>query len=114
MINLREKVFEKLSELKTEGIVQDVFFSYPNSFTKLACISFYEANNSIHKMADDKECLSEVNYVVDIWASTSIESGKVALSVNEKLEELGFLREVSYDVPEENIRHKFMRFKIIT
>lgn len=113
MINIQEKVFEKLSELKTEGIVKDVFFSYPNSFINLPCVSFYEVNNSICELADDKELLSEVNYVIDVWANSSTKTGEIALLVNEKLVEIGFLREVSYDVPDENIKHKFMRFKII-
>ncbi len=90
-----------------------IFFSYPKTFTSLPLISFYEINNSIYAFAEDAEYASEINYVIDIWANSSDETNDIALLVNEKMNDLGFIREVSYDIPDENVAHKFMRFKII-
>ncbi len=32
MINLKKEIYNKLNELKIEGTVKGVFFSYPNLF----------------------------------------------------------------------------------
>lgn len=113
MISLSKEIKSKLDELSQDGFVTNVTFSYPERFSKLPCITFYEVNNSIHMMADNMEFLSEINYVVDIWANTLAETSSIAVKVNEKLKEIEFIREVSYDIPETDIKHKFMRFKTI-
>lgn len=113
MINLNKNIFNKLNEIKELGIVKGVNYSYPEIFSKLPCITFYEANNSIVKFAEDDEYLSEINYVIDIWAETYEQINNIAIKVNEKLKEIDFIKEVSYDVPSEEIKHKFMRFKTI-
>lgn len=113
MINLNKNIFNKLNEIKELGIVKGVNYSYPETFSKLPCITFYEANNSILKFTEDDEYLSEINYVIDIWAETYEQINNIAIKVNEKLKEIDFVREVSYDVPSEEIKHKFMRFKTI-
>lgn len=113
MVSLNKQIFDKLNELKELGIVKSVSYSYPETFTNLPCITFYEANNSITEFTEDDEYLSEINYVIDIWDSLYENINNIAIKVNEKLKEIGFIREVSYDVPSENIKHKFTRFKII-
>ena len=57
--------------------------------------------------------MSEINYVVDVWADTYEQLSSIVARVNENMKEIGFIREISYDVPNENIKHKFMRFKIV-
>lgn len=113
MINLNKEIFNKLNEIKEIGMIKSVNYSYPETFSKLPCITFYEANNSIINFTDDDEYLCEINYVIDIWAKSYEEIENIATKVNEKLKEIDFIREVSYDVPSEDIKHKFMRFKII-
>lgn len=113
MISLNKEVFNKLNEIKTLGLVECVNHSFPETFSKLPCITFYEANNSIKEFSEDDEYLSEINYVVDIWANSYKQINDIAIEVAQKLKDIGFIREVSYDVPSEEIKHKFMRFKII-
>ena len=69
MISLNKDVFAKLSEIKELGFVKSVNYSYPETFSNLPCITFYEINNSIIEFSDDDEYLSEINYVVDVWAN---------------------------------------------
>ncbi len=113
MVSVNKQIFNKLNELKELGIVKGVNYSYPETFSKLPCITFYEANNSIAIYTEDDEYLSEINYVIDIWAESYEQINNIAIKVNEKLKEIDFIREVSYDVPSEDIKHKFMRFKTI-
>lgn len=113
MISLNKNIFNKLNEIKELGIVKSVNYSYPETFASLPCITFYEVNNSIAKFTEDDEYLCEINYVIDIWAKSYEEIDNIAIKVNEKLKEIDFTREVSYDVPSEDIKHKFMRFKTI-
>ena len=113
MISLNKEIFNKLSEIKELGIVKSVNYSYPETFSNLPCITFYEVNNSTVEFSDDDEYLSEINYVVDVWANDYEQLNSVSIKVNENMKEIGFIRELSYDVPNENIKHKFMRFKIV-
>lgn len=113
MVSVNKQIFDKLNELKELGMVKGVNYSYPETFSKLPCITFYEANNSIVRYTEDDEYLSEINYVIDIWAETYEQINNIAIKVNEKLKEIDFIREVNYDVPSEEIKHKFMRFKTI-
>lgn len=112
MINLNKEVFNKLSEIKDLGICKMINYCYPETFSKLPCITFYEVNN-LPKFSDDEEYLCEINYVIDIWANEYAQVNNIAMIVCQKLNEIGFVREVSYDIPTENIKHKFIRFKII-
>ena len=113
MVSLNKEIFNKLSEIKELGIVKSVNYSYPETFSNLPCITFYEINNSTVEFSDDDEYLSEINYVVDVWANDYEQLNNISVKVNEKLKEIGFIREISYDVLNENIKHKFMRFKIV-
>ena len=58
MINIKPKIVDALNNVKG---VKNVFFYYPESFTRLPCISYYEANNSPDRSADDSEYSTEVN-----------------------------------------------------
>lgn len=113
MISLNKEVFNKLNEIKASGLVECVNYSFPETFYKLPCITFYEANNSTKEFSEDDEYLSEINYVVDIWGNSYKQINDIAIKVSEKLKDIDFIREVSYDVPSEDIKHKFMRFKTI-
>ena len=112
MIDVKDKVHKALNGIK--GV--QAFFYYPDSFSKLPCVSYYEAHNSPDMAADDEEYLSEIVYVVDVWDQTSEKVTRIALKANAAMKKIGFSREFSHDVhnPDRNVRQKTMRFVLKT
>ena len=111
MINKKPDVSAALSAIIDADRVS---FHFPETFAKLPCISFYEANNSPFRNADDNEYLSEVNIVVDIWAKRSEETSRLMLAVDTAMRGIGFRREFSADVPGgSEVEHKTSRYRYI-
>lgn len=111
MLDKKTDVLEALKSIA--GIDGGVFIDRPKINSKLSCISFYEISNSPDTFADDEEYLSRINFVIDIWAKTHEETGKIAKEVNRVMGLIGFTREFSRDVIETDIKHKTMRYEYI-
>ena len=112
MINLKPQVLKKLEEITDV----EVSYFYPQKWSNLdkkPAISYYEMYNSVSSRADDDEYSSNIAIQVDIWAKSSSKCSKLAVEVNEKMEELEFERTLSTDLFEQetNIYHKTMRFE---
>ena len=112
MTDIKGKV---LAALQTVEGAERIAFYYPKSFKILPCISYYEANNSPAAIADDEEYLSEIIYVVDIWAGTNDECTDLMLRVDVAMRSVEFLREFSSDVYDSNsdVRHKTSRYRYV-
>ena len=114
MINLKPQILKKLEEIS--GV--EVSYFYPqkwNNLEKKPAISYYEMDNSINSKADDKEYSSNIAIQIDIWAKTPSKCSKLAIEVNEKMEDLEFERTLALDLFEQEtkIYHKTMRFEKI-
>lgn len=96
--------------------VANIFHGQPPDVTRptFPYISFFELDNREAVRADDAELLSEIVYVVDIFVQNA-SPGAIALAVNTVMVGLGFVRGASTDLYEDdNVRHKHMKFKILT
>lgn len=109
MINLKPQILKKLEEISNT----EVFYFYPQNWTNLPAISYYEMDNSTASKADDEEYSSNIAIQIDIWAKSSSECSKIAIQVNEKMQELEFERTLALDLFEDatKIYHKTMRFE---
>ncbi|MDD4292166.1 MAG: hypothetical protein PHX51_08060 [Clostridia bacterium] len=91
-----------------------VYYAYPQKFTSLPVVSFYELSNSVGSAADDDELMSNISFSVDIWAKTPEETHRIGASVNSAMATLGFVRDGSYDLYEDagaaGIYHRNMNF----
>lgn len=105
MYNIKPTVNQLLESIVGEDNVSD---SYPDDFTNLPQISFYEQFNNDH-LKKGPELLTEIVIQIDIWHNRS--TGELAKQVNEKMNSIGFRREFMADVPDPKVKHKTMRFK---
>lgn len=103
MIDFKPNIFAALSGIPGVTISD----AYPADFAKLPHLSFYELSNA--DALDTASPLSDVSFQIDIWHTRS--TGPLALAVNEVMQQLGFTRQFSTDVPEaEGRKHKTMRY----
>lgn len=114
MINLKPQILKKLQEI----LDVEVSYYYPQKWSNLdkkPAISYYEMDNSVSSRADDEEYSSNIAIQVDIWAKSSSKCSKLAIEVNDKMEELEFERTLATDLYEQEtkIYHKTMRFEKI-
>lgn len=106
MYDIKPLINQKLSEIVGEDNVSDEF---PDDFSNLPYITFYELNNSDpYKIKE--ELYTEIVIQIDIWNNRS--TGELARKVNEAMNSIGLKREFARDVPEPSgIKRKTMRFK---
>lgn len=112
MINLKPQILKKLEEISDV----EVSYFYPQKWSDLSkrpAISYYEMDNSMASKADDEEYSSNIAIQIDIWAKSSSQCSKLAIQVNEKMEDLEFERTLALDLFEQEtkIYHKTMRFE---
>lgn len=112
MKNLKPQILKKLEEISNV----EVSYFYPQKWSELdkkPAISYYEMDNSMSSKADDDEYSSNISIQVDIWAKSSSKCSKLAIEVNEKMEDLEFERTLAMDLFEQEtkIYHKTMRFE---
>lgn len=101
-----------------QGLLSDVgvsvVYSYPDNFSDLPVISYYELINKPEFIADNK-ALSQVNkFIVDIWGKNPKELGDIAAQVAENLEQTGYRCAYCMDIPRRTIDevfHKSMKFE---
>lgn len=105
MYDIKPKINELLEVIVGENNVSD---SYPNDFSNLPYISFYElSNNDAYKIKE--ELYTEIVIQIDIWHNRS--TGTIARQVNEAMKSIGLMRDFARDIPDATIKHKTMRFK---
>ena len=109
MINLKPQILKKLEEISDV----EVSYFYPQNWSNLPAISYYEIDNSKASRADDEEYSSNIAIQIDVWAKSSSQCSKLAIQVNEKMESLEFERTLATDLFEQEtkIYHKTMRFE---
>lgn len=112
MKNLKPQILKKLKEISDV----EVSYFYPQKWSNLKeipAISYYEMDNSMSSKADDEEYSSNIAIQIDIWAKSSSKCSKLAIQVNEKMNELEFERTLAVDLFEQEtkIYHKTMRFE---
>lgn len=98
-----------------QATTYSISYQYPASGATLPCISFYEINNRESAQADGAEYLTEVEYMIDCWATTPEETATMGAAVDTQLATLRLKRVFAYDLyePETAIHHKTMRYRAL-
>lgn len=88
-----------------------VTFYHPGQFNKLPVISYYELTSNVGLCYDNAEQAQKSSIAVDIWGKSGAECAHIAVKADEAMQNHGWQREFSRDLPPENgIYHKSMRF----
>lgn len=88
-----------------------VTFYHPDKFNKLPVISYYELTTSTGMCFDNAEQAQRSYMQIDIWGKGGGECSRLAVKVDEAMQNNGWYRELSKDMPPENkVYHKTMRF----
>lgn len=89
-----------------------VCFRYPQEFTDIPCISFYNLSDTEGFRADCTEWAQLTRVQVDIWAEHATETNSVGIKVNEIMQADGWRREYAADMPKQDgkLEHRTMRF----
>ena len=110
MDSLQEEVYEALS-----GTSYAVSYFYPQDNFSVPHITWYESNNREYGQAGGNEFVTEVEYTIDIWATTPEATAAMAADVDTALAALRLKRTFSYDLYEQDTRvhHKNMRYRAL-
>lgn len=82
--------------------------AFPKAKAKMPHISFYELSNT-DPLTIANGPLSEISVQIDIWHNRS--TGTLAAAVDEKLNSIGFRRQMSGDIPDPSgLKRKTMRY----
>ena len=109
MVFVRDQVHSAL-ESALEGVCK-VYHAYPAKDATLPAVSFYEAANNEYASTMEGEHLTEISYVIDVYAASVKETDEISEQINGVMAGFGFSRNFSYDVPDPNVRHKTMRYR---
>ena len=96
-----------------ESACSNVSYQYPASWEAMPAISFREADNRAAGMAETREHITELAYVIDFWGQSQAQVDALYETVNTALQALNFKREFAYDLrdPDSSIRHKTTRYR---
>ncbi len=96
-----------------EGTCSNVSYQYPASWEVLPAISYREADNRNAGLADTREHITELAYVIDFWGVSQGQVDTLYETVNAALQDLNFVREFAYDLRDldSSIRHKTTRYR---
>lgn len=109
MVNIKPQIYELLKTIPNT----EVTYFFPQNFTKLPVISYYELSNTTAVKSDGKEYSSEIHIQVDAWTKTSSATSELAVQIDNLMISKGFYREMSMDLYEQTtkIHHKTMRYR---
>ena len=93
-----------------------VSYRYPAEWSSFPCMAWYESNNREYAQADGAEYLTELTYVVDVWAESPAQAAEIAARADEKLASARFKRTFSQDLyePKSHLHHRTMRYRAVT
>ncbi len=111
MVDVNEMVRNILKTI--DGVT--VKFYHPEQFVKLPVITYYEIGNTTGMCADNEEWGQKTYIAVDIWCKGGGECSRLAVKVDGVMQNHGWYRELSHDMPKETkgkitVCRKNMRF----
>ena len=97
------------------GTGYTVAYHYPQEPADFPCISYYESNNREYIQAGGVEYATEVEYTIDLWATTPEVNAAIGAAIDTALAALRLKRTFSYDLYETDTRihHKNMRYRAV-
>lgn len=108
MIDVNVEAEKSLSKLGCS-----VVYQYPESFSAMPVVSYYNLTECGAFYTDNSECIQNGYIQIDVWADTPHECGNLSIRINDVMNTDGWTREMSMDVPKNNdkIYHRTMRFQ---
>lgn len=107
MIDVNCEVKKILAEIDD---VKAVFY-HPQKFNELPVISYYELITKTGLCYDNEEQAQRSYVVIDVWGKSGGECARLAIRIDEVMQNSGWYRSFARDLPPENgICHKNMRF----
>jgi len=110
MITLKQQLAAAL-----EGACAQVVFGYPKDFTGAPLLCWREAGSRCYAQADGREHLAELEYSVDIFASSPEEAGEILALADGHLQELGMRRQAAAEQFEQDtaLSHISARYRAL-
>lgn len=107
MVDVKVEIQEAL-----ESIGLDPYIAYPQKWTTLPVVSFYEIAAAQAVLADNIEIAQSSTIVVDVWAKKPKQTFDVGERINAKLQAEGWKRGNAMDLfeLETNLHHRNLRF----
>lgn len=97
MITRKEQLRDALA-----GLCADVICGYPKVYTAGSLLCWRESGNARFAQADGQEYLAELEYTLDIFAPSIEEAHAMHASADERMLGMGFRRESSAEIYEQN------------
>jgi hypothetical protein len=97
------------------GTGYTVLYVYPQGTANVPCVTLRESNNREYGQVGGNEFVTEVEYTIDIWATTPEATATMALTVDTALAALRLKRTFSQDLYEQDTRvhRKNMRYRAL-
>lgn len=111
MINVNKVLNGLLMPLWDEGI--SVYYQYPETFTELPAVSYYDLITAECFRADNSEQTQMSRAQIDVWAEREAQPGEIAEKINAIMQGDGWIRELGRDMPkgaENHVYYYTMRF----
>lgn len=106
MFDIKPEIFSLLSTIP--GVVR-VSDEFPSADAAMPVITFYESANS-DPLTIKTGPLSDISIQIDVWHNRS--TGALAEQVDEKMNSIGFRRQMSADLPDPSgLKRKTMRYR---
>ena len=80
MINVNKVLNDLLMPLWDEGI--SVYYQYPETFTELPAVSYYDLITAECFRADNSEQTQMSRAQIDVWAEREAQPGEIAEKIN--------------------------------
>lgn len=77
----------------------------------MPCITVNEATNKPADYRDDSEHITELEYYIRVFATTSAEKQRIASAADDAMQELGYVRGMVWDDDGAEQKQKVMRYK---
>lgn len=107
MVDVNNEVKKILAAVDGVNLV----YYHPDSFNSLPVISYYDLSTNTGLCYDNAEYSQSSNAAVDIWAKSGAQCSRIAVNVDEVMQNNGWKRELSRDMPpEDGVYRKTMRF----
>ena len=106
---------QSLIQSVLEASGANVYYIYPACWSDAPVISWRESDNRCFRRADGMEFLTELSYVVDVWAKNPADAAALAQDVDTRMTAAKFKRSFMTDLFEKSSRyyHRNIHYRCI-
>lgn len=96
----KAEIYAILQEVAVAGLEIEVYQERPEVIESFPCMTFRISNNVPQYDLDKSIGKQDIIVIIDIWAETSVDSGKVLVALESKMKEYNYLLAFNGDVPD--------------